>query len=254
MKIIINILIASILFANNSFADNENNIKLFKLGNELYASGKYEKAVEKYENILKTGFESADLYFNMANAYYRIKKYTYSIYYYEKAKLLNPGNEDIIHNLDMTKLYIYDKITPLPELLIVKFTKNIINSKSVNFWAIFSIIVFVLSLISGLFYLFTKIRTVKLISFFAGLVLLLISITAFFFARQQNKYLNSHNTAIIFSPSISVKSSPDENATELFIIHEGLKVKIEDNSGNWYEIRLIDGKEGWVKKNDLKRI
>ncbi len=254
MKIIIKILILSILFINSSYANNEENIKLFKLANELYASGKYEKAIEKYKEIVKTDFESPDLYFNMANSYYRLKQYTYSIYYYEKAKLLYPGDKDIIHNLDMANLHLYDKITPVPELFIVKVTNNLINSKSVNFWAMLSIILFALSLALGLYYFFTKIRNLKLVSFFAGIVLFIISLTTFFFARQQNYNLNSHKNAIIFSPSISVKSSPDENATELFIIHEGLKVEIEDNSGNWYEIKLADGKEGWAMKNDLKLI
>lgn len=243
-----------LIFSNFfGFAEGEN-IELFKKGNKFYASGKYEEAIINYEKILNSGYKSSDLYFNLGNAYYRSNKFTYSIYFYEKAKILSPDDNEIKDNLEMANRQIKDKITEIPDFFLVEFIENTINSKSEIFWAYMSLSIFALSLSAILLFLFSKIKIIKIISFFVGILFFLLSISTFIFAKKQYYNLNANNTAIIFTSSVWVKSSPGEGASELFNIHEGLKVNIKDKSNDWYEIELADGRDGWIKKNDLKII
>jgi len=228
--------------------------KIFETGNNFYAQGDYEQAIQAYKKVLDSGVESAELYYNLGNAFYRTGKYTDAIYYYEKSKLLAPDNEDLQHNLEMANLQISDKIVPLPEFFVTRKIKSLIVSKSADFWAWLSISTFILMLGLMLFYLFSKSRKIKQISFFSGMLFLILSVTTFVFTRQQTENLTAHKTAVIFAPSVYIKSSPYENATELFSIHEGLKVAIIDDSGDWYEIKLADGKIGWMQKEGLKRL
>ncbi len=236
------------------FAQEDKNIRFFNDGNKYYASGKYDDAIENYEKIINSGFESPELYFNIANSYYRSNKFTYSIYYYEKAKILLPGDNEIEHNLEKAELKIQDKIQKIPEFVLIRVIKNIINSESVSFWAYTSLTAFILSLLAIILFLFSKIRKVKKISFLLGILIFMFSLTTFVFARVQYSNLMANNTAIIFTHSVWVKSSPVEDASDLFNIHEGLKVRIEEESNDWYEIKLSDGKDGWVKKEVLKII
>jgi len=233
------------------FADN-NNAELMQKANSLYVEGKYEEAIKEYKKILETEEVAAELFYNLGNCYYRINNFTEAIYYYEKAKMICPNDKDINENLKMANLQIVDKITPLPQFFGTRVVNNIIRSKNSIFWANLSILTFVVLLSAILIYLFSKIKTLKIISFFSGILLLLISTTTFIFANKQYHYQTSHTQAIVFSPSVVVKSEPEAKATELFIIHEGLKVDIQKNSNDWCQIRLVDGKEGWLKKSDIK--
>ena len=241
-----------IIFAINSFAESNNNVELYKKANTLYTNGKYEDAISLYKKIVKSGEIAPELYYNMGNAYYRSNNFTEAVYYYEKAKMLAPGDKDIEANIKMVNLQIFDKIKPMPEFFVSRITRNIIRSQSSGFWGGFSIVAFILFLSAGLFYLFSKIRTLKIVSFIFGITLFVFSVTTFIFAKQQNYYQTSQKTAIVFSPSVSVKSEPGDGAKELFVIHEGLKVEIQKTSNDWCEIRLADGKEGWLRKNDMK--
>ena len=225
-----------------------------KKANQLYSKGEFEQAIEIYEKVVNSGFESGEIYYNLGNSCYRSNKFTDAIYYFEKAKKLIPNNVDLKHNMELANLQIYDKITPLPKFAIVKWFRELITSRSADFWASTSLISFIGLLIFLLIYFFTKKGGVKQATFFAAAVLLILSGTTFIFSEKQFSNLNSEKSAIIFNSSVFVKSSPDENATELFTIHEGLKVEIRDYSGDWCEIILADGKIGWMRKSGLKKI
>lgn len=247
-------IILLLIFANSIalFANSSDIEELYKKANTLYTNGKYELAITEYSKIIKSGYESPEIYYNLGNAYYRNNKFTYAIYNYEKAKLLSPADADIEQNLKMANLQIFDKIKPMTEFFLSRITRNLIKSQSSNFWIILSIGAFIIFLTAAVIYLFSKIRILKIVSFIFGIVLFVTSVTTFIFAKQQYSYQTTHNTAIVFSPSVSIKSEPDDGAKELFVIHEGLKVKINRSSSSWYEIKLADGKEGWLKKNNVK--
>ncbi len=248
MKIISTI--SLIIFA--TFTLQAQNDALFKQANEQYSEGKFAAAIKNYEKIIESGFESGELYYNIGNACYRSSKFTDAIYYYEKSKMLTPNNDDLKHNLDMAQLQIYDKIKPVPKIFILRYFDTLVKSRSANSWAFISLFIFVLMIAGGLTYFFSRKRKLKVLSFMASIILLAFTVTTYIFSKKQFNNLTAHKTAIIYSPSVSVKSSPDDNATELFVIHEGLKVEIEEKSSNWSFVTLADGKEGWIKEDEMR--
>ncbi len=248
----ISIIFTLMFFALSISAQEKNEIIIFEKANELYSQKEYEQAIEKYQKVLKNGYESAELYYNLANSYYRTKQLNYSIYYYEKAKLLAPDDEDIQNNSEMAKLLVNNRPTPIPELGIIIFMKKIVTARNHNFWSYLSVSSFIISLFLAAYFLISRSSTTKKITFSVSVVALFISALSFFFTHKQLNFLKAKNRAIVFSVTSPVNSSPDENSTKLFDVYEGFNVKIADVSGVWYKIILEDGKQGWIKKETLK--
>lgn len=222
--------------------------------NEHYTNQEYEKAIATYQKILDNNQESAEVYYNLGNAYYKNGQVTEAIISYERAKLLAPNDEDIQFNLDLANQHVVDAIDPLPQVFFVRWWHSIANKYSADGWAQISVISFILVLVlAGLFF-FTRTSAIKRLSFWFGTLILAISIFSFNFAARQKSRMTSHNYAIITQPSVTVKSSPSESGTDLFLIHEGLKVQIKDSLGSWREIRLADGNQGWLPVNSIEKI
>lgn len=227
---------------------------LLEQANQHYVAGKYEQAIESYNQILNNNQESAEVYYNLGNAYYKTNQFTLAILNYERAKLLAPNDEDIQFNLEMANQHVVDAINPLPQVFFIRWWNNLTNKLSVDGWARTSVVSFILFLVlAGLFF-FTPNGLIKRLSFWCGLLVIVISIFSFNFAARHKKRITEHNFAIITQTSVTVKSSPADNGTDLFMIHEGLKVEIKDNLGQWLQIRLSDGNQGWLPSDSLERI
>lgn len=222
--------------------------------NQHYIAGEYDQAIDAYNEILSGNKESAEVYYNLGNAYYKTGKYTQSILNYERAKLLAPNDEDIQFNLDLANLHVVDAIDPLPQVFFIRWWNNMTNKFSIDQWARVSVVSFLIFLIlAGLFF-FTQNGMLKRVSFWTGILVIVISIFSFNFAARHKQRITEHNFAIITQPSVTVKSSPSDSGTDLFLIHEGLKVEIKDNLSGWMEIRLSDGNQGWLPANSVERI
>ncbi|MGP1420670.1 MAG: tetratricopeptide repeat protein [Tannerella sp.] len=226
----------------------------FKEAEVAYKQENYAKAIELYEELLKNNGESYQIYYNLGNAYYKTNKIAPAILNYERALLLNPGDGDIRFNLEMSRLRTTDKIEPIGEFFLVKWFRSIRNLLSVDVWASMGIACFILFIGCLILFFFSKWMRLKKIGFYAGIFLLLTVVLANIFAWSQKKALITRDTAIIFASTITIKSSPDTSGTDLFVLHEGTKVQIKSTLGEWYEIRLEDGKEGWIPQKELKRI
>lgn len=214
--------------------------------NNLYKQGEFKEAIDKYNSILEGGYESADLYFNLANSYYKNGEATDAIINYERAKLLNPKDEDIAYNLQMANRSVIDKIEAIPVAYIVELYRSSINRHSAEGWgyrALISIII-VLSMIA-LFYLSSSTRK-RRIAFSVAVIALIYSGVTYSFASTQRDKIVNRTGAIITDRTVTVKGSPSETGTELFVIHEGLKVTINDSLGDWREVKLPDGNMGWI--------
>lgn len=231
--------------------DLENQVDL---GNKYFTEGEFEKAIQVYEKILGSGFEAADLYYNLGNAYFKSNKLNYAILNYERAILLSPNDEDLQHNLELARTFTVDKIDDLPQFFIRQWHYAFVQLFSTDFWAFLSIITFITFLMLFSLYLYINVFRVKKFSFWLGIVFLFISVSAFVFSYHQKEIVKNHNAAIVFSPVVTVKSSPDETGTDLFVIHEGIKVSIVDSLGNWTEIKLSDGNKGWLLTSAIVRI
>lgn len=215
----------------------------------------YLTAIRMYEEILKDKGFSAGLYMNLGNAYYKIDEIAKAILNYERAYLLDPSDSNIKFNLDLARTKTVDRVVPINQLFIIVWVNKLISVLNTNQWSVMIIIFFIVSLLSLAVYFFTELRTIKKISFYFLSVFFVFSILSYIFASTQMNSLKHRDTSIIMSPSVTVKSTPSNSGTELFIIHEGRKVKILDNSmKEWVEIELEDGNTGWIQVKDMEII
>ena len=204
--------------------------------------------------MLKQG-ASADLYYNLGNAYYRTENIPQAILNYERALLLSPGDRDIRFNLQIARSKTFDKIVPESEMFFVTWYRSLVSMMSVDGWARTALIALGLMIILLLVYLFSDKLWLRKVGFFGGVALLLVFLAGNLFAWQQKQDLLNRKGAIIFAPAVTVKSTPAVNGTDLFILHEGTKVTITDGSmKDWKEIRIADGKEGWIETKQIKVI
>jgi tetratricopeptide (TPR) repeat protein len=226
----------------------------FEKANNLYSEGKYREAVEMYEEILKSGMEAPDLYFNLGNAYYRYGYLPSAILNYERALLLAPQERDIRYNLELAYNQTSDKLEKVDDFFLTRWFDSLRSSTDSDKWAIISIILFTLTLAGFFFYFFSQTTIIRKVSFFFAILFVTGSIITFSFSYAQKERLINRNSAIIFSPSVTVRSSPDRSGTELFVLHEGTRVEILQTVGEWYEVELDDGNKGWMPVTSVEVI
>ncbi|HUS86260.1 MAG TPA: SH3 domain-containing protein [Bacteroidales bacterium] len=248
--IILTLFIALISISLNA----QEEIEVYNAGMEYYSSGKFENAVEEWTKLVSNGYSSSTLFYNLGNAYFKSSNIPSAILYYEKASLLKPFDEDIRYNLEIARIYVVDKIDIIPELFFIRWFKMSSLFLSSNSWALLSAVTFILALLFFLIYLFGSRYLFKKISFIISVIMLVVSIISLSFSIENRVLTTGNSYAIVFSPSVTGKSSPDSGGSDLFIVHEGTKVKIEDEVGGWYEIRLPDGNIGWIESGEVRKI
>lgn len=221
---------------------------------QLYAEGKYADAADAYNKILAEGMESAELYYNLGNCYYKLGENTRAILNYERSLLLDPGDAMTRYNLKMAQHAIVDKIEVLPELFLVRWYKALETYFSADQWGYISVALFIIFLVMAALFFYSPSIGVKKTGFVVSIIVFFLTVGSIFFAMKQSSRVSEREYAIITTPSVTVKGAPDNSGTSLFLIHEGLKVRVVDELGSWYNIRLADGNEGWVVKTDLEKI
>jgi tetratricopeptide (TPR) repeat protein len=233
-----------------TFAQEE----VLKEAEDAYIQEDYTKTIEKYKEVLVTYGESAEVYYNLGNAYYKANKIAPAILHYERALLIDPGDADIRFNLEMARQQTTDKIEPLDDFFLSKWFDSIQNKGATDSWAKLGIICFLLFIGCLLLFFFSRWRRMRKVGFYLGLLFLTSVVFANVFARNQKRELISHTHAIVFSPTVTVKSSPNQSGTDLFILHEGTKVFVKNSLGEWNEIELEDGNVGWMSSKDIELI
>lgn len=251
MKLWLNILL---IFCACGFAKADAPYSVIDSGNAAYAKEKYAKAIEYYKKFEESGYQSEQVYYNMGNCYYRMNEIAKSILYYEKAKKLNPSDADVQFNLQLANAKTTDRIISDTPIFLVNWWHNFINSFSEKGWSIICIALLFLAALLLVLYSISGNLAVRQLGFWGGIVMTIFSICAFGFAREQYETLTSHDTGVIMTASVTVKGAPEDKATQLFIIHEGTKVNIVKTEGDWTEIRLNSGVQGWLMTSDVSPI
>jgi hypothetical protein len=227
---------------------------LYLNANQLYQQGDYEPALDGYHAVILNGFESADLFYNMGNAAFRSNSIGHAILYYEKALELEPAHKDAIHNLEFVSRYRLDTFEEVPHLFLGAWITWFIRIFSEQTWSIMALLFFVAILLSVLVYLFSRHILFRKTSIVTGLVTLILFVIAFSSALSRHRDVVIPDAGIILAPSTVVRSSPSESGTELFILHEGTKIEVNESVSGWQNIKVIDGREGWVLIVDFETI
>lgn len=247
-----NILILLILVLQvNSVLSQEERLEKFKKGVEYYSASNYKEALKEWSDIYNTGYHSATLDYNIGNAYFKLNNIPGAILFYERALLLKPADNSINYNLQIARSLAVDKFEEIPELFFVRWFDLVSLILSTNVWATISIIVFILFLVLLSVYIYSSKYRLKVMCFWFALLFLFVSASSMTFTMRSKSLVYDSHKAVIFAPSVNGKSSPDNSGTDLFVLHEGSKVTVEDMVGDWYEIRLSDGNKGWVPANSL---
>ena len=249
MKYLFYILV--MLFSTINFAQNT---ALFEKGNTLYNQGKYNEAIDAYKTILDSKNHSAELYYNLGNAYYKLNKVAPSIYYYEKALQLDPNDNDIKNNLAFARNMTIDAIDTIPEAGLSKLIKNMTNYMTFDGWAKVSVVLVFCFVILILTYYFAYSTLSKRMAFIASMVSVVLIVITLIFAFHKFNLDKNDKPAIVFVQESKVKAEPNLRSEESFTLHEGTKVQILDTVKSWKKIKLADGKTGWISKNDIKAL
>lgn len=218
-----------------------------------YLNQDYDNALVFYDSIQKMGYSSSELYFNLGNCCYNTGDIAGAVLFFEKALVLKPGDADIKYNLKIAESAVRTKTEELPEVFYKIWFDNIVNIMSSDNWLIVSIILFISALAAVGLYFFSRKLAFRKIGFTAGIAFVAFSVAAGIFAKIQADKITSGNYAVVFD-SYVIKSSPSQEGTNLFEISEGMKVEITDSLNNWAEIKLADGKKGWIESVSIKRI
>ena len=230
----------------------QSNNTLFDQGNAFYNDGKYAEAIEKYEAILNTKNHSAELYYNLANAHYKLNNVAPTIFYFEKALQLNPDDSEIKNNVAFARNMTIDAIDTVPEVGFSRFIKNAINWFSFDNWsklAVAAVFGFVILFLS---YYFAYTSNRKRIAFLTSLLSLIIAFISVAMAFQKYSLEASDNPAIVFSQESIVKTEPNLRSEEAFRLHEGTKIQVLEGVKSWSKIRIADGTTGWISSEDIK--
>lgn len=223
-----------------------------------YNEGDFRKAIEILEaqkaEQLKEGLESAQLYYNLGNAYFRVNDLAHARLNYEKALLLNPGDRDTRHNIEYLSTKIEDKILVADTFFLNIWFRAVQNLFSSNAWAIIAVVSFLLLIACFSVFFFSRYVSMKKAAFYGGIVAFIIVILANVFSFSQKNKIEHRDTAVIMAGSVSVVSSPDINSKELFILHSGTKVYITKEDRNWLEIEIDNGSVGWIQREKLEII
>ena len=243
MKIIFFILF---IFSNTQNSDN-----LFKESNDLYTNDDYQNAVEGYLEVLKSGFESAELYFNIGNSFYKLNNIPESNYYYEKAKSISPNDDDILTNLSFAQNLRIDKIETLPITDIQNLKLSILDLLSEKGWSFMLISLIWMMCFAFTFYILSNDSKFKR-SFFSISLLFLILSSFTLFVNIEKKKNSEIKYAIIYDKEIEVWSEPNNISELKFLLHEGTKVKQIDVIEDWLNIQLENGTIGWIQSSSLR--
>jgi tetratricopeptide (TPR) repeat protein len=223
--------------------------QLMKQGDMLYQQAKFTDAVASYEKVLSAGYVSGDLYYNLGNAYYKSGDIPAAILNYERARRLNPDDDDLQHNLQLANLMVTDRIDPTPRLFVWDAWDNIkgwFSLKGITL-LMYGCYLLVLAAAAALLLVRTYIlRKAAMISGACCLLLFLFALTVFV-ARVSD--VTRTDDAIVRAQIVTVKNSPDEKSSDAFVLHGGVKVRIIDHLGAWTKIRLVDGKQGWMPES-----
>ncbi|MDR1667929.1 MAG: tetratricopeptide repeat protein [Bacteroidales bacterium] len=228
--------------------------KTFQKANEAYNQKDYTTAILLYEELISEGYKDAMVYYDLGNAYFKDDQLAKSLLWYERALRLNPGNEDVKHNISFVNQQTIDNIEVQPAFFLKTWFCAVRDLFTVELWAIISIILVCLGCISIALLLILSSARWRMGLFVTACIVVVFAVLSIVFGSLQKGNANRKDEAIIMQKIITVKSTPDVSGTDLFTVHEGIKIQITDKAGSWIEVRFSNGNKGWIKEDAVEII
>jgi len=236
-------------YANDNYYED-----VFEKANVEYANGNFNEALKFYNEILDAGFYSPNVYFNVGNTYFKLQRIPESILYFEKALHTDPSHADARFNLAIANQQITDKINAIPEIALQRWFREFLYTFSADTWAWIAVCLFWMAVLTILLYRFSGRLLLQKIYFFNASLFFILFLGSLILGIQLNKVQKQSRFAIVFDTKASVKSEPSQQSTTLFVVHEGLKVRLNEEVNNWFKVELPDGNIGWVQQSAVERI
>lgn len=227
---------------------------LFDEANTAYQSSDFSKAIQLYQNIIDQGYSSADLYYNKANAHFKSQQLAEAILNYERAALLSPFDQDIENNLNLANATQQDEINPLPPFFLSKWWNATSGVFSPRAWAYLGLLLFWMGIGGLVLWRLSKVRQQKKRGFVGGLVLIALGLLCLAFSNNRYQLIHQNDFGVLMKSNERLLSAPESESKMIQPIHEGLKMEVLDEIGEWYKVRLLNGEEGWLPQNSIERI
>lgn len=240
------VVIALMLTISSSLSAQESASELWNRGNEAFSRSEWQSALEAYRAIESEGLQSADLYYNMGNACFKMGETGYAILYFEKALKIDPSHPDAANNLAIASQLTLDKIEAVPEFVLKTWIRDIRNGMSADAWAWMTLLL--AAIVAGLMIVFVRASSngLRKSGFVLACIAAVIAVFTLTFSLTGRAAVTRTDNAVVTAPVSSVKSSPAEGGMSIFVLHEGTKVTIHDTLGEWTKIELADGRQGWI--------
>ena len=235
-------------------AAQEDVSSLWEKAGEAFAAGQWQNALNCYQMIEGEGLESADLYFNIGNTFLKLEDNAHAILYYERALKLDPSHADAAHNLEIVRQMTLDKIDEVPDFILVAWFRHLRQGLSADAWAWITLGLLLLAGVLLTIFRSGAPRPLRKVSFIFSCIILVLAIFTFIFSLQQKRAVTRQDSAIVTSPVCSVKSSPAEGGKTVFVLHEGTKVRLLDQVGEWAKVEIADGRQGWAQGSTFEII
>ena len=247
------ILILALLSSVSFRAEISDPIGIFDEGNKFYEEHNFEAAKTSYNQLIDEEYYSPELFLNLGNTYYKLDDLPNTILYYEKALKLSPGDANVIHNLKLANTKVSDKNAVNDSIRLNDWFFNWV-SNSPNYWAYNSVYLFLIGGLLLILFVFSKTKKLKKLSFYSGIIALVFGSVSIAVSGFHKNQLSTVEEVVIFKPSINLMSEPSENSSVSFVLHEGTKVKLLDETESWYEVSFSGGKIGWLQKEFVQSI
>lgn len=225
----------------------------FNQANEAYKTGNYTEALEYYQQVAEEQ-QGVTINYNLGNTYFKLDKLSESILYYERALKFEPANADVLHNLRLANDLIVDRIDNLPQSKATIWWKEFRYGLGPDGWAWVSIGLALISVFLLISYYVSLRRNIRRFGFFTGIICLILVVVTIALAQSAATYRDTHNTGVVFTDKVDIKSEPREAASNVFVLHAGTKISILSQDGEWYEVKIASGNQGWIKDVDFEEI
>jgi tetratricopeptide (TPR) repeat protein len=229
-------------------------LDLFGKANTAYQTGNFAEAIALYEEVIKLDFQSAELEYNLGNAYFRQANLGKAILHYERAAILKPGDADIRHNLAVARDQVSGDIDVLPEFFLNRWWKNIRRLAFSGGWGIIALVLWWMAFAGFSLWLLGKNRRQKKAGFIIGAACIALSFLPYALAFSKLSYEQNTNTGIVMEEAVRLRSAPDDSGKEIMLLPEGLKANLLDRIEEWVKVRLPNGEEGWLEAKAFEEI